>query len=79
MSTLNDAIGDPMVSYEEMYLILDDEVSSSPVTVRCKGEKPVTIYKVGTLFDKHYVVISQSADKDFNGVVDLKEIVEIIK
>ena len=67
------------VSYEELYLILDDEVSRAPVTVKCKGERPMTVYRVGTLFDKHYIVISMSADKDFNQVLNLKEIEEVMQ
>jgi hypothetical protein len=66
-------------SYEDIYLLLDDEVSRVPVTVKCKGERPITVYRVGTLFDKHYVVISISADKDFNQVLDLAEIEEVIE
>jgi hypothetical protein len=67
------------ISYGELYLMLDDEVSRAPVTVKCKGERPVTIYKVGTLFDKHYVIVSQSADKDFNWIINLKEIEEVMQ
>jgi len=67
------------VSYEDLYLLLDDEVSRAPVTVKCKGERPMTVYRVGTLFEKHYIVISMSADKDFNQVLNLKEIEEVMQ
>ena len=67
------------VSYEDLYLLLDDEVSRAPVTVKCKGERPMTVYRVGTLFEKHYCVISMSADKDFNQVLNLKEIEEVMQ
>ena len=67
------------VSYEDLYLLLDDEVSRASVTVKCKGERPMTVYRVGTLFEKHYIVISMSADKDFNQVLNLKEIEEVMQ
>lgn len=82
MNTFRDAIvsmnNSEPVSYEELYLILDDEVSRAPVTVNCKGERPITVYRVGTLFDKHYIIVSKSADKDFNWIINLKEIEEVI-
>ena len=67
------------VSYEDLYLLLGNEVSRAPVTVKCKGERPMTVYRVGTLFEKHYIVISMSADKDFNQVLNLKEIEEVMQ
>jgi len=39
----------------------------------------MTVYRVGTLFEKHYIVISMSADKDFNQVLNLKEIEEVMQ